>query len=112
MCIFERGLSNMSTTTFFEHHIQSLKEKNPSFNKLQDYGLFTLLCMKYFFYSDSNVPFDQDLVIECFTDGANDGGIDAIFNDSSSENNDIIVVQSKYYNNSVLTFENVIGELY
>ena len=102
----------MSTTTFFEHHIQSLKEKNPSFNKLQDYGLFTLLCMKYFFYSDSNVPFDQDLVIECFTDGANDGGIDAIFNDSSSENNDIIVVQSKYYNNSVLTFENVIGELY
>lgn len=66
--------------------------------------------MKYFFYSE--VPFDQDMVLEYLTDGANDGGIDAIFNDPSSEHNDVIVVQSKYYNHTSLTTDNVAGELY
>lgn len=58
------------------------------------------------------MPFDQDMVLEYLTDGANDGGIDAIFNDPSSEHNDIIVVQSKYYNSTPLTTDNVAGELY
>lgn len=35
--------------TFFEYHINALKEKYPSFNNSPDYHVFTLLCMKYFF---------------------------------------------------------------
>ena len=35
--------------TFFEYHINALKEKYPSFSDSPDYHVFTLLCMKYFF---------------------------------------------------------------
>lgn len=46
------------------------------------------------------------------TDGANDGGIDAIFNDPTSDGNDVIIVQSKYYIQSPLSLDQVVGELY
>lgn len=46
------------------------------------------------------------------TDGVNDGGIDAIFNDPTSEGNDLIIVQSKFYENTALGTANVSGELY
>ena len=35
---------------------------------------------KILFYSESGISFDQDVIEEFLTDGANDGGIDAIFN--------------------------------
>lgn len=97
---------------FFEYHIQNIKDKYPTFKNYNDYEIFTLLCMKYYFYSETSEPFDQDVVIDYLTDGSNDGGIDAIFNDPSSEKNDMVIVQSKYYTKSTLTADNVAGELY
>ena len=97
---------------FFQYHLDSLSEKYPNFKGYQNYHIFTLLCMKYFFYSEAGVIFDQDIAIEYLTDGKNDGGIDAIFNDPSSENNDVIVVQSKFYEQSSLDNADVAGELY
>ena len=97
---------------FFEYHIETMKEKYPTFRKYQNYHIFTLLCIKYFFYSESGIAFDQDVIEEFLTDGANDGGIDAIFNDPTSEGNDLIIVQSKFYENTALGTDNVAGELY
>ena len=97
---------------FFEYHIETMKEKYPTFGKYQNYHIFTLLCIKYFFYSESGISFDQDVIEEFLTDGANDGGIDAIFNDPTSEGNDLIIVQSKFYENTALGTDNVAGELY
>lgn len=97
---------------FFEYHLRALKEKYNGFKNYQDYHVFTLLCMKYFFYSESGIAFDPDIALEYLTDGKDDGGIDAIFNDPTSENNDVIVVQSKYYEHTVLDTDNVAGELY
>lgn len=97
---------------FFEYHIETMKEKYPTFGKYQNYHIFTLLCIKYFFYSESGISFDQDVIEEFLTDGANDGGIDAIFNDPTSEGNDLIIVQSKFYENTALETDNVAGELY
>ena len=97
---------------FFEYHIETMKEKYPTFRKYQNYHIFTLLCIKYFFYSESGISFDQDVIEEFLTDGANDGGIDAIFNDPTSEGNDLIIVQSKFYENTALGTDNVAGELY
>jgi len=34
---------------FFEYHIETMKEKYPTFGKYQNYHIFTLLCIKYFF---------------------------------------------------------------
>ena len=97
---------------FFEYHIETMKEKYPIFKMYQNYHIFTLLCIKYFFYSEAGISFDQDMIEDFLTDGANDGGIDAIFNDPTSELNDFIIVQSKFYENTDLGTDNVAGELY
>ena len=98
--------------SYFDYHLSSLKEKYPVFTPYENYHVFTFLCIKYFFFSEAGIPFDQDIVLDYLTDGANDGGIDAIFNDPTSENNDIIVVQSKFYENTILSTDVVAGELY
>lgn len=98
--------------SYFDYHLSTLKEKYPVFAPYENYHVFTFLCMKYFFFSEAGIAFDQDIVLDYLTDGANDGGIDAIFNDPTSEHNDIIVVQSKFYENTILGTDVVAGELY
>lgn len=67
---------------------------------------------KIFYFSDPGVAFDPELILqEYITDGKDDGGIDAIFNDPTSENNDVIIVQSKFYENSPLSDEEITAEL-
>lgn len=97
---------------FFDFHIERLREKYPVYKNYQRYHIFTILCIKYFFFCEAGISFDQDIVEEYLTDGANDGGIDAIFNDPTSEGNDVIIVQSKFYENTELGTDNVAGELY
>lgn len=96
-------------STFIKDHIEAFKRHYPVFANYQDYHVFTELCIKYFFFSDGN-SFDQDVAKNWLTDGANDGGIDAIINDPSSEGNDVIVIQSKYYENTVLDSDTVAAE--
>lgn len=101
----------MEDHNFIKERIQTLKSEVPAYRQLQDYHVFTILCLKYFFFSDGAM-FDPDAALEFLTDGANDGGIDAIFNDPNSEGNDMVIVQSKYYESTPLTSQDVAGELY
>lgn len=101
----------MNEQNYIKERIATLKSKIPAYRKMKDYHIFTILCLKYFFFSDG-AAFDPDLAIDFLTDGANDGGIDAIFNDPNSEGNDMIIVQSKYYESTPLTKQDVAGELY
>lgn len=97
-------------STFIKDHIESFRRHYPIFNNFQDYHVFTVMCIKYFYYSDGN-SFDQDIAQNWLTDGANDGGIDAIINDPTSEGNDVVIIQSKYYENTVLDSDAVAAEL-
>ena len=67
------------------------------------------MCIKYFFYSD-DYAFDQDIAQNWLTDGPNDGGIDAIVNDPSSDGNDVIIVQSKFYEKAILDVDSISAE--
>lgn len=97
---------------FFDNQFRTLKDKYPSLRHLQDYHLFIVLCIKYFFFSESDAAFDPDIILSNLTDGKDDGGIDAIFNDPNSEGNDVIILQCKYYEESKLSASDVAGELY
>lgn len=94
---------------FIKDHINSFKRHYPIFKNYQDYHVFTEMCIKYFYYSDGT-SFDQDIATTWLTDGPNDGGIDAIINDPSSEGNDVIIIQSKYYENTPLDSDTVGAE--
>lgn len=101
----------MEMTNYIEERINTLKGSNKIFQNMQEYHLFTILCMKYFFFNEDK-QFDQDDIAMYLTDGGNDGGIDAVFNDPNSEFNDVIVVQSKFYENTKLYNNDIVGELY
>lgn len=97
---------------FYEQYFDEIKKKYPIFKEYKDYQLFTLVCMKYFFFSEDSTPFDQDMISDTICDGPYDGGIDAIFNNPESTNNDIIIIQSKYYSSTNVTESDVAGEIY
>ena len=96
-------------STFIKDHIESFKRHYPVLANHQDYHVFTEMCIKYFYFGEGN-SFDQDIAKTWLTDGANDGGIDAIINDPSSEGNDVVIIQSKYYENTVLDSDAVAAE--
>lgn len=96
-------------STFIKDHIDLFKRHYPVFDNYQDYHVFTEMCIKYFFFGEGN-SFDQDIAKTWLTDGTKDGGIDAIINDPSSEGNDVIIIQSKYYENTVLDSDAVAAE--
>lgn len=97
---------------FIDSRINDLKKTYKEFKDSQNYHLFTHVCIKYFFFNNPSTPFSADVTIPFLTDGPNDGGIDAIFNDPNSEGNDVIIIQSKYYNDTKLKQDNVVSELY
>lgn len=94
---------------FIKDHINSFKRHYPLFENYLDYHIFTEMCIKFFYFADGN-GFDQDIAADWLTDGSNDGGIDAIINDPSSENNDVIIIQSKYYENTPLNSDTIAAE--
>lgn len=49
---------------FFEYHIERFREKYPVYRNYQNYHIFTMLCIKYFFFSEAGTAFDQDAVEE------------------------------------------------
>lgn len=98
---------NSDYIEYIDSHINEIKEKYTSYNTMKDYDVFSFLCMKYFFFNEDDTPFDADVALEYFTDGANDGGIDAIFNDPNSDDNDVIVMQCKHYRKSILRPEEI-----
>ena len=101
----------MNEQNYIKERIATLKSEISAYRAMQDYHIFTIMCLKYFFFSDG-ATLDPDLAVDFLTDGANDGGIDAIFNDPNSEGNDMIIVQSKYYESTPLTGQDIVGELY
>lgn len=96
----------------FDKYFDEFKEKYPFFRNENDYRLFTLLVIKYMFYPGDDAGFGQDNIQDALTDGSKDGGIDAIINDPASDNNDVVIIQSKYLNKTALSPDSIAGELY
>ncbi|WP_162140175.1 AIPR family protein [Haploplasma axanthum] len=88
--------------------LEQFKSENYSSANWSEEKIFTLFCMKYFFYEASFAPSEAE---EYVVDGANDGGIDAVFNDPNSDENDVIIIQSKLYKTSKLTADMLIGDV-
>lgn len=98
-------------TTYVKYDLEGLKNKYPVFSEMNDPQLFTLFCIRYCIYVEDTVPFDGEYLLDYLVDGANDGGIDAIINNPNSSDNEVIIIQSKFYNNTKLTKDIIYGEL-
>ena len=77
-----------------DKEIKHLKDEFPKLSELTDDALFSLLCLKYFYYPDS---FSYTNYKECYVDGKSDGGIDlVVINDVDSYSTTLSLVQCKY----------------
>ena len=68
----------------------NLKSSIRTLSSMQDFDLFSFVCLKYFY---KNGSFEHSDVRNHYTDGANDGGIDQIFSDVDNE--ELIFIQDK-----------------
>lgn len=93
-----------------KRNIKLIKEESRSYDALKEHELFTILCAKYYFFYDES--FSNEAIMEYITDGKDDGGFDAVFNDPNSEGNDVIIVQSKYYSKTKVYDKNIVAELF
>jgi hypothetical protein len=94
----------MKTTNyeFITDKIYNLKaiDANLYKGKPNDY-IFTALATKSIFFKtpSKTTIFNNELTEGLIVDGANDGGVDALFYDPNSESTDLILFQGKYHEN-------------
>ena len=86
--------------------IQSLKETYPSLRKASDDRVFTVLCVKSNFYKNPSLSFTENDIENMLVDSVKDGGVDAILTDPNSETSNLVICQSKFYEEGI-TFDAV-----
>ena len=90
---------------FIKSKISSMKEAFPQLrNKADDY-VFSALSIKSNLYKNPALNFDVSKIQQTIVDGSNDGGVDAILIDPNSEESNLVLVQSKFYQS--ISFEDI-----
>ena len=82
---------------FISQKIDDLKRDRIFLRDKPNEFVFTALCIKANFYKNPAFSFDGEELIDTLVDGSYDGGVDAILSDPNSDNNDLVLVQSKFY---------------
>lgn len=91
-----------------EDKIKKFKDEYYNGSYFEDNYLLTAMAIKYYYYEHD---FSKDKTFDFIVDGANDGGIDAVFNDPNSENNDVVIIQAKNYQNAILKPGDIVTDL-
>lgn len=85
--------------------IQSFKSSFPYLHDTKDDKAFTVLCVKSNYFKNPSLSFSETEVSDFLVDSVGDGGVDALFSDPNSGTSNLIICQSKYYEN--ITFDAV-----
>lgn len=100
----------MSVKSFDSFFAAFKKEYEKVVGEMKPYHAFTAFCAKYFYYSDSSEDLEEDFK-KCMPDGANDGGIDAVFANPLESTKELVVLQGKFYKKSTLGLQELKTEL-
>lgn len=76
---------------YIDIEIDNLKSSSITLSRMEDFHLFSFVCLKHFF---KNGIFEHSDIRNHHTDGSNDGGIDLICSDIDNE--ELIFIQDKY----------------
>lgn len=79
------------------------------FRNRPDSYIFSALCVKSHFYKNPALLMTQNEFEDMIVDGSYDGGVDFLLSDPSSETCDLVIGQSKFYQN--ITFDDVLNAL-
>lgn len=79
--------------------ISEMRTNFPVLRKKTDDFVFSALCLKNTFFKNPVLNFTEDIILESIVDGRADGGVDILINDPNVETNDLVICQSKFYEN-------------
>lgn len=77
--------------------IDNLKSSYPSLREKSDDYAFSALCVRANFFKNPAIQFDESAINSMMVDGTNDGGVDALLTDPNSDESNLVLVQSKFY---------------
>ena len=101
--------NSFSSYEFIESKINQIKETYPSLrDKTNDY-VFSVLCVKSNFYKNPALPFNEQIISEMVVDGTRDGGVDVLLTDPNSDESNLVLIQSKFYNK--ISYEDIINAI-
>ena len=99
-----------SNYEFIKSKIDALKMQISSLRKKKDDYVFSALCAKAFFYKNPSLKLSDEDFDEIVVDGSRDGGVDILLSDPSSDDGDMIIGQSKFYE-KVISQQDVIDAI-
>lgn len=97
--------TNQNSYDFILQKIKSMKDTYASLRSKADPYVFSALCVKSCFYKNPALILNESDFDEIIVDGQYDGGVDVLFTDPNSENSDLVIGQSKFYQS--ISFEDV-----
>ena len=90
---------------YIKNKISSMKHDYHFLRDKSDDYVFTALSVRASFYKNPALEFNDNIISEFIVDGQYDGGVDALLSDPNSEDENLILVQSKFYTD--ITYEEV-----
>ena len=94
---------------YITEKIYFLKEKYTSLQDKPDYYVFSALFVKVAFYKNPAYPLNESDLNRIIVDGSNDCGIDILLRDPNSDEEDVIIGQSKFC--KTITSEEVLNAM-
>jgi hypothetical protein len=85
--------------------IASMKRDFPYLRNKSDDFAFSALCVRANYFKNPSLEFSDDRIKSIVVDGQFDGGVDAMLLDPNTEENNLVLVQSKFYQQ--ITFDDV-----
>lgn len=98
-------MATSKSYVFIQDKIAAMKRDYPSLRDKSDDYIFTALCVRANYYKNPAIDFNEQTISEFIVDGQYDGGVDALLLDPNYEEENLILVQSKFYKD--ITFDNV-----
>ena len=86
----------MNTYDYIKEKIGEMKKQYPSLRSRTDDYVFSVLCVKAYFYKNPKQGLNESGFAEMIVDSPNDGGADILLSDPNPETSDLIIGQSKF----------------
>lgn len=94
---------------FIRNKINYFKESYQSLRQKKDDYAFSALCLKSDFYKNPALEFSDNVIDSMMVDGTNDGGVDAMISDPNSDEANLVLVQSKFYQS--ISYDEVVNAI-
>lgn len=102
--------SSASAYDIILNKISSMRSTYQILRDKSDSVVFSALCVKCIFYKNPSLTLRDDDILSLLVDGPYDGGVDVLLTDPNSEESDLVLGQSKFYE-SAMSEQDIIDAL-